>query len=1666
MVINSYNLKAQRASRPTIGFFIANISRAWEELPWLGVVDEAIAQDVNLICFPGGEIHNPHGFFAQPNVLYDLASKEQLDGIVLWHGGIGEYLSNEEMEVFCAQFHPLPIVSIENTIAGIPSVVMDGYQAMQESMNHLIEVHGYQKIGYVLHLGERERFQERFRAYQDSLTSHGIPFDPALVSPPFDPSIPEMLPVFKQWLEAIRPTCQAIAGYSDHIALTLLSALDSMGIRVPEDIAITGFDDVLDVQIVTPPLTVVHPPFYEMGRKGVEVLLNQLAGQPVAEKLVVASGLSVRQSCGCESLAVQQAAQNTSDASGQTCAVLLREKREQILAEMTQSLDGTLHGLTFNWAETLLQCLAVEMSNPAKARFIPALKEMIRESAAVDGDVARWQGVISSLRRAFMPCQSDPAHFHLDGIWQQARIIIGEVMQRAQAFKDLQVAKRDNLLAEIGQKVISTHTVTELMDILSSELPGVGIPSVFLSLYEDPAHPEKQSRLVMGYDQHRADLKLPAEDLIFASPSLAPADFMPHDRPYRMVLEPLYFREEQLGFVLLEIGPRQGKVYDTLRGEISSALQSALLVKRIEERSAELKRQKYILDTFMDSVPDRIYFKDIESRFTRVNKAMLQRTGFASADQMVGKSDFDFFPFEQAQKKFQEEQEIIKSEMPVLSLKEPDGIDLWAATTKMPLRDENGHIIGTFGISRDITELVRASQVAEHAKEEAEEARQRAEAEQKKAEAANRDLAAQIWQTTGQAHLNERMRGEQDIPTLARNVIQFLCQYLNVQIGALYIREDQVLKLSGTYAYKRQALVKDVEIGEGLVGEAALGQKPIIVRVPEKYLSIASSSLGKMTPQNVLFTPFSFDGETVGVIEMGTLAEFQPNHLDFLSKALESVAIAFMTAQARKRVNQLLSQTRQQAEELQAQEEELRATNEELEAQTDSLRASETRLKQNQAALEAANVDLEEKTHVLQEKQSVLDRQNQVLRDAQEDLQRKAEELALASKYKSEFLANMSHELRTPLNSMLILAGMLSKNEEGNLTADQIESAQVIHAGGTDLLNLINEILDLAKVEAGKMEFHFAPMAWKTLITRMASQFDPVAERKGVTFITSIASDLPDTIITDDQRLAQIIKNLLSNAFKFTDTGSVSLAVHHPDAASGYSPADFVAVSVTDTGIGMTPDQQKVVFEAFQQADGSTSRQYGGTGLGLAITREMSHRLGGQVVLQSEHGKGSTFTIYLPLKKQADVVETPKAAPLSAPKKAAHVPQQPSKAVSIPDDRDAFQGSDRILLIVEDDPRFAQVVFDYAHKKSFKCLIASDGETALELLKRYKPHAMVLDLGLPGMSGWEVLDAVTDNPDTRHIPIHIISAHDEDMSAFQRGAMSFLTKPVSQEDLEGTLDKIEQFITSGIKSLLLVEDDDALRMSVRKLIEGSDVAITETSNGQAALAALATHKFDCMILDLSLPDMSGFELLSRLHNNNKLSKCPVIVYTGRALSEEENHELLKYAESVIVKGAKSPERLLDETALFLHRVIADLPEEKQRTIRKLHSQESVLEGKIVLVVDDDTRNAFALSKLLADKGVKVKIAPSAVKALDMLDHSPDANLVLTDIMMPGMDGYDFMRALRAQPRFKKLPIIALTAKAMKGDREKCIEAGASDYLSKPIDPDRLFSMLRVWLSRE
>ncbi len=925
-------------------------------------------------------------------------------------------------------------------------------------------------------------------------------------------------------------------------------------------------------------------------------------------------------------------------------------------------------------------------------------------------------------------------------------------------------------------------------------------------------------------------------------------------------------------------------------------------------------------------------------------------------------------------------------------------------------------------------------------------------------EAANQALEFQMWQITGQTQLNDKMRGEQNISTLANNVIQHLCKFLSAQVGALYIldEQDEMLKLAGSYAYsKRKHVAEQFELGQMLIGQAALERQTIILSdVPEDYIAIGSG-LGRTPPTNIAVIPFLYDEQVVGVIEVGTLAEFNETETRFLQSAVESIAIAFHTAQARARIDELLVETQQQAEELQVQGEELQVMNEELQAQTESLRASEAKLR---------------------EKQIDLDRQNRELLIAQQELERKAQELALSSKYKSEFLSNMSHELRTPLNSLLILARMLSDNDEGNLSEEQVESAQVIYGSGNDLLNLINDILDLSKVEAGKMTFNIEPMPLTDLIATVRAQFAHIAEEKGLEMNIALANDLPDSIQTDQQRVGQIVKNLLSNALKFTDEGSVSLNIYRPDTStnlshSGLDPAQAIAICVTDTGIGMTPEQQEIVFEAFQQADGSTSRQYGGSGLGLAISRELATKLGGQIDLISAPGRGSTFTLYLPAGESVQRPGTGDSRRVSPPQlpydKVTLSPVQPSspapRSPSPPDDRAVLQDGDSILLVIEDDAKFAKILYDYAREKTFKCLIAGDGETGLELARTHLPDAVVLDLNLPGISGWQVLEVLKHDPDTRHIPVHIISADNEVLDAYRRGAMGYLTKPVNRESLTGSFLKIEQFISREIKTLLLVEDDAGARLSIHKLLGGDDIQIVEADRGQAALDLLTTHHFDCIIIDLNLPDMTGFEVLNQMNIDGTITRCPVIVYTGRDLTPGENLELMKYADSVIVKGVKSPERLLDETALFLHRVVADMPKAKQKTIKQLYNGDVQLEGKQILIVDDDMRNSFALSKLLSDKGIKVRIASSGHKALDLLAENADIDLVLMDIMMPVMDGYETIKRIRKQREFSGLPILALTAKAMKGDREKCLDAGANDYLSKPIDVDRLFSMLRVWL---
>lgn len=954
-----------------------------------------------------------------------------------------------------------------------------------------------------------------------------------------------------------------------------------------------------------------------------------------------------------------------------------------------------------------------------------------------------------------------------------------------------------------------------------------------------------------------------------------------------------------------------------------------------------------------------------------------------------------------------------------------------------------------------------------------------ADAARQEAETARQVVQADAWKSTAQAELSLVMSGEQSLPDLAAAVIRQVCLTLQAQAGVLYIAEEgDCLRLIASYAFHHRSRPGNTfQFGEGMPGQAALEKKTLsFTRVPPGYLA-GVSALVQIAPEQVLVAPFLYEGRVLGVVELSLLAALSSGQAEFLAAALNNIGLAFHTARTRGQVNLLLQRTQDQAEALQA-------ANAELQFQAEKLR-------QQQTDLERTNLELERRSNVLHEQRTALDQQNKDLKTAQAELQRRTAELTLANKYKSEFLANMSHELRTPLNSLLILARLLGQNEAGNLTPDQVESAHIIYKSGSDLLALINEILDLSKVEAGRMTFHFTPVSLENIVQSLHTQFDPVAAERELEFRLTLAPGLPSAIETDQQRLEQILKNLLSNAFKFTDQGAVSLDISRP----ADDPA-WLVFAVTDSGIGMNPEQQQRVFEAFQQADGSTSRRYGGTGLGLSISRELAARLGGRITLWSAPGQGSTFRLHLPITRSSAPLpeaegllpalpaETVEAAPASAAAamsataatSAAATPPAAPPGVSrpatvplpdLPDDRSNLEKTDQVLLIIEDDPAFARLVYDYAHQKGFKALLAADGERGLGLARRYAPDAILLDLKLPGISGWDVLDELKDDFSLRHIPVHILSATEETLDAYKRGALGFLSKPVSPEELDSVFQKIRSFLEREIKTLLLVEDDAALRHSVRQLLGGSDLKISEVSQGAAALDLLRRQHFDCMILDLSLPDMTGFELLNRIDRDPGIPMCPVIVYTGQALSEQENAELLKYADSVIIKGVKSPERLLDETALFLHRVVADLSPENRRAIAGLHAARSGFSGKHLLVVDDDMRNAFALSHLLSDKGIKVSIARSGPRALELLaaDPQPPVDLVLMDIMMPEMDGYEVMRRIRSQPQFRNLPILALTAKAMKGDQEKCIAAGANDYLSKPIDADHLFSMLRVWLYR-
>jgi len=974
---------------------------------------------------------------------------------------------------------------------------------------------------------------------------------------------------------------------------------------------------------------------------------------------------------------------------------------------------------------------------------------------------------------------------------------------------------------------------------------------------------------------------------------------------------------------------------------------------------------------------------------------------------------------------------------------------------------------------------------------------------------AEQETGYKNWTLTGSGLLIKQMQGNVRVDQLAQIIINHLSAWLEVQAGAFYLtEEDQAyLRMAGGYSLTANYALTGgtselprIRIGEGLAGQCAAEKRTIIVTdIPTGQFSVGTA-FGKMIPANIISIPVTAESAVVAVIQLGSIHPMTDRQKHYLQVVVDSIGVAITSSQVRQRTEQLLEETQRQAEELEVQQEELRQTNEELHEKTELLERSEAELRAQQEELQQTNEELEEKAGLLEDQKGKLEM-------AKQEVEAKARELEFTSKYKSEFLANMSHELRTPLNSILILSQLLADNKSRTLGEKEVTYAKNICSSGTDLLNLINEILDLSKVESGKIEFDIAETDISEITSNLHAMFGPIASDRSIYFGISYPKDkFTVPLYTDSQRVEQILRNLLSNAFKFTGkNGSVKLDIDL--AQSG----ELVAFSVTDTGIGIPESKQEIIFQAFRQADGSTKRKYGGTGLGLSISRELAHALGGEIYLQSEEGKGSRFTLYLPLafvpsatqsqssatghSEPADWRHTASSSPawsrtaIAHPhaKTAARSPTEerrarpltaaagdnpadasghtPGATPAAGDDRYTIRENDRVILIVEDDLTFSSILLDFFREKNYKGIVADQGNTGLSLARYYRPDAIILDMHLPVMDGSEVLRQLKNDPDLRHIPVQIFSGFDRRKESLELGAFDFIKKPVTRDMMQQAVNKMEEFTERKLKKLLIVEDNQQQNNAIRELIGNGDVKSYSAYEGGEAFELMQKETFDCVIIDLGLPDMTGIELLEKIKASNHLNRTPIIVYTGKDLDREEAARLNKLANTVVLKTANSKERLLDETALFLHRVESRLPKEKQQIIRRLHKSDEVLKNRTILIVDDDMRNIFSLSNALEEEGLRCLTADNGREAVRVLQENRDIDMVLMDVMMPEMDGYEATREIRNIDAFGKLPIIALTAKAMKGDREKCLEAGMSDYISKPVDIHQLLSLMRVWLYR-
>ncbi len=929
----------------------------------------------------------------------------------------------------------------------------------------------------------------------------------------------------------------------------------------------------------------------------------------------------------------------------------------------------------------------------------------------------------------------------------------------------------------------------------------------------------------------------------------------------------------------------------------------------------------------------------------------------------------------------------------------------------------------------------------------------------------------QEWLQQGQVRLGEAMAGEQTVQSLGQHVLTYFSQYIGSRAGLMYVVEGHPLRLAATYALPSGCLPPSlVEAGQGLVGQVMMDRRiQRLQNVSSDYLRVGSA-LGQMTPRDVIICPIITDGSLLGVLELAFADRTFDTDLELLERVTPAIGVAIKACNYLRRQMELLEETTQQGEELQAQAEELRVSNEELEEQSRALRESQARLELQQTELEQTNTQLEEQAALLEAQASDLTRSKALLEDQKQELER-------SSRYKSEFLANMSHELRTPLNSSLILSKLLADNKDGNLTAEQVKYANTIYGAGNDLLNLINDILDLAKIESGRLDIRHEAVSLTGLVENLKKTFEPIASQKQLRLLMKIDCQVK-YIQSDTTRLDQILKNLLSNACKFTEQGEVGLTVL--DGAD-----ETIEFRVHDTGIGIPIDQQEIVFEAFRQADGTTNRKFGGTGLGLSISRELARLLGGRITLESKPGQGSQFTLIVPHHAPEVPTEATRSRDLSplsfefstSPTTARSTPAYSQadnmrtavkeQVAGVLDDREAIPADGRSILIVEDDVSFAEILLDLAHERNFHCLVAHSADEGLRLAAQHLPSAIILDVGLPDQSGLSVLDRLKHDVRTRHIPVHIISASDYTETALSLGAVGYMLKPVKREQLAQALEDLQLRLTQLLRRVLIVEDDQVQLDSLKSLLGTGGVEVIGVRTAADCLDKLKGATFDCMVLDLSLPDATGFSLLETLSREDRYSFPPVIVYTGRDLSAEEEQRLRRYSQSIIIKGARSPERLLDEVTLFLHQVVQELSPAQQEMLRRAQDRESMLSGRRILIVEDDVRNVFALTSILEPHGVQVEIARNGREALEVLENNPadHIDLVLMDLMMPEMDGLTATREIRKNRAWSRIPIIALTAKAMKNDQQMCLDAGANDYMAKPLDVQKLLSLIRVWMPR-